>query len=377
LTLTEGGQQRFFGDADAPLQARMEVLDDRIYRRLLWQGSIGAAEGFVRGEWRSPDLADLMQLAARNNARFDQLSDATRWLTRPLVRFQQWRMRNNRAGSRANIAAHYDLGNDMYEKFLDPLMQYSSGIYPDIRESSLEEAQVNKLHRICQRLELRPEDHLLEIGTGWGGLACFAAQHYGCRVTTTTLSEAQLEYTRARVRALGLEERVTLLLEDYRDVKGTYDKIVSVEMIEAVGYAYLPTYFDVLDRRLSPGGKMLVQAITVPDERYGTYLRDTDFIRQYVFPGGCLVSVGHMRQLLEERTELRDIEVESYGLHYARTLKDWRGRFVAAWMKIRMLGYDEDFRRLWLLYLAACEGYFAEREIDLVHLMACKPGGAI
>ncbi|WP_375057774.1 class I SAM-dependent methyltransferase [Zobellella sp. DQSA1] len=373
LTVLDGEDRFEFGDRGGELQACIRVLDPRFYRRLMTGGSIGAAESWVEGGWHSPDLTALVRLFARNLQVLDGLERRLGWLTTPWHKIRHRRNRNSRAGSRANIAAHYDLGNEMYELFLDPLMQYSSAVFPG-PGATLEQAQEHKLRLICDRLELKASDHLLEIGTGWGGLACFAAKFYGCRVTSTTLSRAQFEHARARVAREGLEDRVTLLLDDYRDLRGRYDKLVSVEMIEAVGHRYLPTYFRTLDRLLKSDGRMLIQAITITDRRYDQYRKGVDFIQRYIFPGGCLPSVSEMYRHLREQTDMSLTRLHDYGLHYAETLKIWAERFRQAEARLKALGYGQDFHRLWAFYFAYCEGGFREGSIGLVHFEAAKPG---
>ncbi|PSJ45785.1 SAM-dependent methyltransferase [Zobellella endophytica] len=373
LTVLEGTERFEFGERDAELQASIRVFEPRFYRQLMTGGSIGAAESWVEGGWHSTDLTSVIRLFARNIEVLDRLERRLGWLTLPWHRLRHRGNRNSRAGSRANIAAHYDLGNEMYALFLDPLMQYSSAVFPT-PDASLEQAQQHKLRLICERLELSADDHLLEIGTGWGGLACFAAKHYGCRVTTTTLSRAQLEHARQRVEREGLGERVTLLLEDYRDLRGRFDKLVSVEMIEAVGHEYLPVYFQSLNRLLRPRGRMLIQAITIADQRYDQYRKGVDFIQRYIFPGGCLPSVSEMCRHLKEQTDMTLTRLHDHGLHYAETLRIWAERFHRVEPTLRALGYGQDFHRLWAFYFAYCEGGFREGTIGLVHFEAAKPG---
>ena len=373
LTIEEGQETFQFGDRDAQLQARVRVLDPSAYRRLMFGGSIGAAEAWVDGCWHSPDLTAVVQLFARNIPVLDRLERRLGWLTSPWHKLKHRFNRNSLTGSRANIAAHYDLGNDMYRLFLDPLMQYSSAVFPST-DASLEAAQEHKLRLICDRLELKPDDHLLEIGTGWGGLACFAARHYGCRVTTTTLSAEQLKHARERVEQEGLGDRVTLLLKDYRDLEGQYDKLVSVEMIEAVGHEYLPTYFESLNRLLKPEGKLLIQAITMTDQRYEPYRKGVDFIQRYIFPGRCLPSVSETCRHPKEQTDMTLTRLQDYGHHYAETLRIWAERFHQLEPALRRLGYSQDFHRLWAFYFAYCEGGFREGTIGLVHFEAAKPG---
>jgi cyclopropane-fatty-acyl-phospholipid synthase len=281
--------------------------------------------------------------------------------------------RNTLAGSQANIAAHYDLGNDFYALFLDETMTYSCGIFEQ-EDSTLEEASLAKYDRICRKLALKPEDEVLEIGTGWGGFAIYAAGRYGCRVTTTTISRAQFDLARPRIAEAGLEDRVTLLLKDYRHLTGSYDKLVSIEMIEAVGFEYFDTFFSVCSERLKDDGLMCLQAITIADQVFDRYRRSHDFIRSHVFPGSCLISLGALSASLARATDLRLIHLEDLTPHYARTLKLWRERFFANLDQVRALGYPETFIRLWEFYLCYCEGGFAERYIGDVQMVLAKPG---
>jgi cyclopropane-fatty-acyl-phospholipid synthase len=373
LSLRDGEATLTFGMADSDLQAEVRVLDPAFYRRLLLGGSIAAGETWVEGLWTSQDPVTLVRLLARNMALLDRLERRFGWLSLPLNKLRHWSSRNTLTGSRVNIAAHYDLGNRLYQGFLDSHMQYSSAIYPTA-DATLEEGQKAKLRTICERLALGPDDHLLEIGTGWGGLAIYAARHYGCRVTTTTISQAQHDHARDWIAAAGLEDRITLLLEDYRKLEGRYDKLVSIEMIEAVGHAFLPDYFRQLSRLLKPGGRLLIQAITIADQRHAQYVRSVDFIQRYIFPGGCLPSVSQLAGLLARETDMQLVRLHDHGHHYARTLAHWCERFLALAPELPKLGYNQDFIRLWHFYFAYCEGGFWERAISLVQLEAAKPG---
>lgn len=355
------------------LSAELRVQDGRFWRRVLLGGSIASGETWVEGYWDSPDPVALVRLLARNMRVLDGLERRLGWLTFPLNRLRHWLNRNSLNGSRTNIAAHYDLGNELYRGFLDEKMQYSSAIYPSA-DATLDQAQRHKLDLICQRLELGPEDHLLEIGTGWGGLAIHAARHYGCRVTTTTLSKAQYEYARDWIAREGLADRITLMLQDYRKLEGRFDKLVSIEMIEAVGHGFLPGYFRQLSRLLAPGGRLLIQAITIADQRFEQYRRGVDFIQRYIFPGGFLPSVSHLTGLLARHTDMTLVRLHDHGIHYADTLREWSQRFLAMTPELQRLGYGEDFIRLWHFYFSYCEGGFRERTISLVHFEAAKPG---
>ncbi|OEY67636.1 SAM-dependent methyltransferase [Marinobacter sp. X15-166B] len=374
LTITEAGCDTLtFGDGDAGFPTtELQVHDHSFWIDLLTGGNVGAAESFVAGDWSSPDLVALLRFFTRNIDRINQFEDRFRWVTRPALKGLRWLNRNTRAGSRKNIEAHYDLGNELFEAFLDPTMMYSSAIYPGAN-STLEQAAVHKLDIICKKLDLRPGDRVIEIGTGWGGFAIHAAKHYHCHVTTTTISRKQLELARTRILAEGLEREITLLFDDYRDLNGQFDKLVSIEMIEAVGPDFLDTYLAQIDRLLKPTGQALIQAINIPEQRYERALNNVDFIQRYIFPGGFLPSFGAILASLRTRTNLVLTHVEDFGFHYARTLHDWCRRFVEHEQAIDALGYDKNFRKLWRLYFAYCEAGFSERAIGVAHLMLTKP----
>jgi cyclopropane-fatty-acyl-phospholipid synthase len=375
LTVVEGGARHVFGrpaTADG-LAATLEVLEPSFWVDAASGGTLGAGESYVSGHWRSPDLVALVRLLVRNRALLAGLDRGLARLGAPLARLLHHANRNTRSGSRRNIAAHYDLGNDFFRLMLDPTMAYSCAIYP-APESSLEAAQLAKFDAICRKLDLRPGDELLEIGTGWGGLALHAARHYGCRVTTTTISAEQHAYARAAIDAAGLGARIDLRLEDYRDLRGRYDKLVSVEMIEAVGARFLETYLAACSRLLKPDGAMLLQAITLQDQYYEAALRSVDFIQRYVFPGSFIPSVTAIAAALARVTDLKIYDLEDIGPHYAATLRDWRRNVHAHLGEVRALGYPEEFLRLWDFYLCYCEGGFAERQLGDVQLLLTKPG---
>ncbi len=371
LTVIENGVSQQFGEPQAALHATMHIRDPRCYRQLLFGGSIGAAEAFIQAFWHSDDLTALVQLFAQNLRLLDQVEQRFSWLTRSVHLVKHRFSRNSVAGSKRNILAHYDLGNSLYQQFLDRDMLYSSAIYPH-SDAGLEAAQQHKLQLICERLDLRPGQTLLEIGTGWGALAIYAAKHYGVQVTTTTISDAQYQYAQARIEQEGLSSNITLLQQDYRLLQGQYDRVVSIEMIEAVGHEYLPGFFAKLNELLLPHGKLLLQAITIADQRYASYRRGVDFIQRYIFPGGCLPSVTVMAQQLTANTEMVMDSLYDFGGDYAHTLADWQQRFVAALPAVRGLGYGEDFIRMWRFYLSYCEGAFLARAISVVHLTAAK-----
>ncbi|WP_394229007.1 class I SAM-dependent methyltransferase [Shewanella colwelliana] len=372
VEVIEADNHTVLGDRNAPLQGQIVVHDASFYEDVVKGGSIGAAEAFLDAKWTSPDLTRLVQVFARNQAQLDALESKMEWVTRIKNLFLRRKNANSEQGSKRNILAHYDIGNNLYERFLDDSMLYSCAIYSD-DATSLTDAQQLKMQQICQRLELNSSDSVIEIGTGWGGLAIYMAQHYGCQVTTTTISDAQYSFAQKRIEALGLSNKVTLLKQDYRKLSGEYDKLVSIEMIEAVGHEYLPTFFDTCANLLKPQGKMLIQAITIADSRYEKYRKGVDFIQKYIFPGGALPSVAVMSNIIAERTDMVIHEVQDIGLHYARTLNDWRVAFEARWDELASLGYSEEFKRLWLFYFCYCEGAFRERVISTHHLVARKP----
>jgi cyclopropane-fatty-acyl-phospholipid synthase len=353
------------------LMGRINIHDSSVYRDFVKGGSIGVAEAYIAGKWSSPNLTTVIRIFARAQQEIDSIEKQKPWLTKLKYALLHRGNRNSHSGSKKNILAHYDLGNELYSRFLDPEMMYSSAIYPN-EEASLEQAQVHKMSTICQRLDLTADDHLLEIGTGWGGLAIYAAQHYGCRVTTTTISDAQHAYAKDRIEQLGLTEKITLLKQDYRDLTGEYDKLVSIEMIEAVGFEYLPSFFKQCNARLKPGGKLLIQSITIADQRFEHYKHNVDFIQRYIFPGGFLPSVTVLTGHLTEYTDLVTESINDIGLDYAKTLAHWREAFLKSWPELKPFGYDEKFKRLWLYYLAYCEGAFLERSTSTVHLVARK-----
>ncbi|MEN0105297.1 MAG: cyclopropane-fatty-acyl-phospholipid synthase family protein [Pseudomonas sp.] len=372
LTIVENGERLVFGQPGAELQAEIQVLDPAVWALVASNGSIGSGEAYIHGYWSSPDLTAVVRVFVCNLDLLDAMESGLALLGRPLLAGLHWLNRNTRQGSEKNIAAHYDLGNELFEQFLDPTMMYSAAMFqgPD---DSLEQAQLNKLERICQKLALTADDHLLEIGTGWGSMAIYAASHYGCRVTTTTLSKQQFAYTERRIRAQGLQDRITLLLQDYRDLDGTFDKLVSIEMIEAVGHRYLPTYFQQCAKLLKDDGLMLLQAITIRDQRYEQAKRSVDFIQRYIFPGGALPSVSKMLEIVSHDTDMNLLHMEDFGLHYARTLRIWHDNLRNARHALVEHGYDDYFFRLWEFYLCYCEGGFIERTIGTAQLLLAKP----
>ncbi len=307
-----------------------------------------------------------------NQQVMDSLEGGYQWLTKPLFKVMHWLNSNTTEGSRKNIAAHYDLGNAMFALFLDSTMMYSSAMF-NAETHTLQQASELKLKTICDKLDLQPDDHVIEIGTGWGGFAIYAAMHYGCKVTTTTISKQQYELAKARVEAANLQDKITLLLEDYRHLSGTYDKLVSIEMVEAVGHQFYDTYFAKVSSLLKPNGLALIQAITIADQRYASAIQSVDFIQRYIFPGSNIPSNTAMLQSITRMTDLRLYDLEDIGPHYATTLRMWRENFFTNIAAVRQLGYSEEFIRMWEFYLCYCEGGFMERALGDVHLLLAKP----
>ncbi|MFN8201817.1 MAG: cyclopropane-fatty-acyl-phospholipid synthase family protein [Solirubrobacteraceae bacterium] len=370
LTIVEGSRRTDLGPGGAPA-ATVEVRSPAVWPVLL-RGSRGLAESYADGLWETPDLAAVIRVAARNVGVADAVRRRLAPVREPYTRARDLWRRNTPRRSRADIAAHYDLGNDLFELMLDPTMMYSCAVWPR-RGATLEEAQTAKLERICAKLDLRPEHHVVEIGTGWGGFAVHAAGRYGCRVTTTTISAEQHAYAAARVRAAGLEDRVTVLREDYRDLRGRYDRLASIEMIEAVGWKDFGTFFACCSNLLAPDGLMVLQAIVADDRAYAVEKASRTFIRTYIFPNGCLPSPEIIARCVARRTDLRAVHAEDLTPHYVETLRSWRANVERSVARLAELGYDERFRRLWRLYLAYCEAGFAERRIGLVQAVLGKP----
>jgi len=374
LVILEGPRRLCFGacSPEHPLRAVIEVHSLRFYRSLL-HGSVGLCESYMDGLWDCPDLVALTRFAALNVRPLDDARRLLAPLTIPFQRWLRWLARNTPRRARKRVAAHYDLGNELFSLFLDPTMMYSCAVF-DSPETTLQEASLAKLELVCAKLDLGPEDHVLEIGSGWGGFAVYAAERHGCRVSTATISREQHAYASERVRAAGLQDRVTVLLEDYRDLHGSYDKLVSIEMIEAVGWQFLGTYFRRCSELLRADGAMLLQAIVIDDRAYHVEKASKSFINTYIFPGGCLPSMQVISRTLARETDLRKVHMQDITPHYAETLARWRERFLAAAERLHELGYDERFRRLWELYLSYCEGGFRERRIENVQLLLAKPG---
>ena len=373
LRVRDPSGEVLLGDPAAALQVTVTIDDPAFYRKVAGSGSVGAGESYIDGEWRCDDLVGLIQLLVRNRHLLDGMERGTARIGGWLLQGWNRMRRNSRAGSRRNIAAHYDLGNDFFSLFLSPDLMYSSALFA-AEDEALETASTRKLDRICQQLDLQPGDRVVEIGTGWGGFAVHAARHYGCHVTTTTISKEQHALAEQRVREAGLQDRVTLLMEDYRDLHGQYDKLVSIEMIEAIGAEYLDTYMSTLQRLLRPDGVGLLQAITIEDHRYEQARRSVDYIKRFVFPGSFIPSINAIMAAKTRVTDLQLIGQHDFGHSYALTLRAWRQRFMAQLPAVEAQGFDARFCRLWEFYLAYCEGGFLERSIGVSHLLFARPG---
>ena len=375
LTLYEGQNSHHFGTPGLPgePQAEVHVHNPALYSEMLTGGSIAAGEAYIHGHWSSPSPLEATRLFSANLPVLESMDASQSWAKKMALNVAHRLNRNTHARSKENIAAHYDLGNEFFQLFLDSTMMYSSAIFDD-QAVPLELASAAKLDEICHQLELKPEDHLLEIGTGWGGMAIHAAKHFGCKVTTTTISREQYDYACARVVEEGLEKQITLLCEDYRALKGEYDKLVSIEMIEAVGHEFYKNYFECCTKLLKRDGKMVIQAITIADQRYQQARDSVDYIKRYIFPGGCLPSVAVIADHVASDTDMQIVHLRDITDDYALTLAHWRDRFMDKLDEVKAMGFDEDFIRMWEYYLCYCEGGFRERIIGTVQLTLAKPG---
>jgi cyclopropane-fatty-acyl-phospholipid synthase len=376
------GVEHRFGkrSPDFDVVCTLRIQHAQMYADAAFGGTVGAGEAYIRGLWRCDDLTRLVRIFVANRAEMNRLDSGWALVSRPLLRLFHWANRNSKDGSARNIAAHYDLGNGLYELMLDETMAYSCAIFPRVN-ATLEVGSTTKFEAVCRKLALKPSDHVLEIGTGWGGFAIHAVECYGCRVTTTTISAAQRDYALKKIAARGLSDRITVLLKDYRDLHavgdaatGQYDKLVSIEMVEAVGAQFLDEYFGHCSRLLKPHGAMLLQAITIQDQHYGQALKSVDYIQRYVFPGSFIPSVSALLTSLTRATDMKVFDLEDIGPHYARTLRLWRERFLANLPAVRALGYSDRFIRLWEYYLCYCEGGFLERQLGTVQMLLTKPG---
>ena len=373
LSLQDGKSRYTFGDQkNNKLHAEIFVHDPKFYRFVVFGGSIGSSEAFMSGYWSSPNLTNVIRIFAVNAHLTDELESKFNFLIRPFFRVVHYLNKNSQRNSKRNISAHYDLSNNFFKLFLDETMMYSSAIFKT-RNQTLKAASLNKLDIICQKLNLKPTDHVVEIGSGWGGFAIFAAENYGCKVTTTTISQQQFSYTRDLINKKNLGEKITLLFEDYRNLEGKYDKLVSIEMIEAVGHHYYHEYFKKINTLLKPDGIALIQAITIRDQKYSEALQNVDFIQKYIFPGSCIPSIEIIQKNLTKETDMIISDLENINHHYAKTLNLWQKTFNKNHNKIIKLGFDERFIRMWNFYFSYCEGGFAERAINDFHILMSKP----
>ncbi len=374
LTVEEGCEISNFGNStpDFPMSSVIKILDIRMYAEIITKGLNGAAEAYVRGWWTCDDLTVLIRIFVRNRHLADNLEGGLARIATWVFRLQHAMRRNNQQNSMRNITAHYDLGNEFFATFLDETKMYSCAIF-ESESSSLEKASINKLERICQKLQLSPDDHVLEIGTGWGGFSLYAAKNYGCRITTTTISQKQYDYVQEKVQAAGLGQKIQVIKKDYRDLTGRYDKLVSIEMIEAVGYQYYDDFFRKCSDLLYPEGPMLLQGIIIVDHLYEEAKQFADFIKTYIFPGSCIPSISALCGSAAKTTDMRLFHMEDITPHYAKTLNHWRQRFMQNVQQIRDQGFSEAFIRLWEFYFCYCEGGFLERQIGDVQMIFTKP----
>lgn len=373
LTLKDASSSYTFGDQkNIKLHAEILIHNPRFYRFVVFGGSIGCSEAYMSDYWSSPNLTNVIRLFAINPQLTDELESKFNILLKPFFRVIHRLNKNSQRNSKRNISAHYDLSNNFFKLFLDESMMYSSAIFKT-RNQTLKAASLNKLDIICQKLNLKPTDHVVEIGSGWGGFAIFAAENYGCKVTTTTISQQQFSYTRDLINKKKLGKKITLLFEDYRNLEGKYDKLVSIEMIEAVGHHYYHEYFKKINTLLKPDGIALIQAITIRDQRYSQALQNVDFIQKYIFPGSCIPSIEIIQKNLTKETDMIISDLENINHHYAKTLNLWKKAFNKNQNKIIKLGFDERFIRMWNFYFSYCEGGFAERAINDFHILMSKP----
>ena len=372
ISIQEGAKKFSFGKKGS-LSAHITVHDPRFYGALAFGGSIGVSEAFMQKFWSVNDLTRLIRIMAINQNAMDQLESLFNVFLKPILKCLHYLNQNSVKGSRINISKHYDLGNDFFSLFLDSTMMYSSAVFKNSQDS-LYKGSIHKLEMVCQGLELNAEDHVIEIGSGWGGFAIYAAQNYGCKVTTTTISKQQYLYVKQKIKDLKLTHKITVLLSDYRHLKGQFSKLVSIEMLEAVGYQYYDTYFEVCAHLLKPDGIAFIQTITIADQRYEKAKHSVDFIQRYIFPGSCIPSITALQNSITQSSDLKIYQIQDIGDHYARTLALWREAFFKRLPEVKALGFDDVFIRMWHFYLAYCEGGFKEKAISDIHLKLVKPG---
>lgn len=372
IAIIEGPKKFSFGKK-GKLNITLTVHDPRFYGALAFGGSIGVSEAFMQKFWTVSDLTKLIRIMAINQNTMDRLEGLFNLFLKPLLKYLHYLNQNSVKGSQINISKHYDLGNDFFSLFLDSTMMYSSAVFRSPQDS-LYKGSIHKLETICQGLELTSQDHIIEIGSGWGGFAIYAAQNFGCKVTTTTISKEQYKYVKQKIKDLKLSHKITVLFSDYRHLKGQYDKLVSIEMLEAVGYQYYDTYFNVCSQLLKPHGLAFIQTITIADQRYEKSKRSVDFIQRYIFPGSCIPSITALQNSISKSSDLKIYSIQDIGEHYAKTLALWREGFFKNLKQVKALGFDDTFIRMWHFYLSYCEGVFKEKVISDIHLKLIKPG---
>jgi len=372
LTIIDGSEMHVFGMPKSELKATLTISSQEFYVFLGSGGTNGAAEAFTAGYWSADNLVQLIQLIIRNKKTMEGLESGLARLTNPITKIIHRLRQNTLKGSKSNILAHYDLSNDFYKLWLDSTMTYSSGIFPN-KKSSMQDASIEKLDRLCRKLNLTSDDHVLEIGTGWGSFATHAAKNYGCKVTTTTISDNQFNYVAELISKESLDSKITLLNKDYRVLEGTFDKVVSIEMIEAVGSDFVPGFFEKASSLLKKNGLMALQGITYNDPDFDAYKNSVDFIRKYIFPGSCLISAPQVEKAIKEKTDLIMVDSEDITLHYARTLEIWRKDFEKVLPQVRELGFSDPFIRIWIFYLVYCEAGFLENLIGDFQFIFAKP----
>ena len=371
ITIVDGSTTKVFG-RDNKFSCTILIKNPCFYGDIITGGSIGAAESYIQNAWETDNLTNVIRVIAANNEIADNIEGAFNILFRPIFMLIHYLKQNNKKNSLENIAKHYDLSNDFFSLFLDPTMMYSSAIYSD-KNKNLDSASLNKLEIICQKLKLKKTDHIIEIGSGWGGFAIYAATNYGCKITTTTISKQQYMYTKNKISKLNLNHKIKVIFKDYRDLQGSFDKLVSIEMIEAVGHKYYDEYFSKVNSLLKDDGMALIQAITIRDQKYHAALKSVDFIQKYIFPGSCIPSLNILQNSITKSSDMIVKDVEDIGDHYATTLMHWRENFIKNLKHIEILGFDKEFIRMWLYYFAYCEGGFREKVINDVHILLAKP----
>ena len=373
ISVVDGVDKFSFGDTGSELRVNVQVHSQEFYVMTGSGGAMGIAEAYILGYWTSDDVVMLMRIILRNRSIMLSLNDGFAKILSPINKLIHRSRQNTLKGSKENILAHYDLSNDFYKLWLDPTMTYSCAYFKDTN-TTLEDASIEKLDRMCRKLKLSEKDNILEVGTGWGSFSIHAAKNYGCSITTTTISDAQYEYAKARVLEEGLESKINVINKDYRKLDGQYDKIVSIEMIEAVGYEYISEYFRKLSSLLKPDGLMALQGITYNDQNFDTYKDSVDFIKKYIFPGSCLISISQIIDVIKNKTDLSMIDMEDITRHYAETLNRWRKNFMSVLPEVKEMGYSKAFINMWEFYFLYCEAGFLERNIGDVQMVFAKSG---